>query len=299
LRKTLPATKRIRMETGTSFSGVIGKGVRHPKTRQRLGAQAPLPVAPFFFDAGGWNLREKHAVNILSAGSNRVSQTAFPSSKMKTTFARLISALLLAVTALFSSGCASALVVVKAKGKMPKRTYATGEGIVAETLPNGDLQLRVRNERKEDKADASFVLLVPRKELDLRRAQAPEKDGWRTTTLNARMHDEWQPGGTPVPVVTLPAFAWRKAFAEAAGGDTASLLVRPTRRTRGKNARPPYVEIYFADAGANGRRAIMPVGKISAPAPGYYALLPVSIGVDLVTSPVQVAIVIVALAVVK
>jgi hypothetical protein len=206
---------------------------------------------------------------------------------------------LLAVTALFSSGCASALVIMKAKGKMPERTYATGGGIVAETLPNGDLQLRVRNERKADKADASFVLLVPKEELDLRRAQAPKKDGWHTAMLNARMHDAWQPGGTPVPVAPLPAFARRKAFAEAAAGDAALLLVEPTRRTRGENARPPYVEIYFVDAGANGRRAIMPVGKISAPAPGYYALLPVSLPVDIVTSPLQVTLCIVALAMVK
>jgi hypothetical protein len=210
---------------------------------------------------------------------------------MKAKFGCIIPVLLLAGVALFSSGCASVAVVGKAKGKFPDRRFATSPRVSAETLPNGDLQLLSRKQSKQDKTAIDFILLVSSEDIVRFRAKNPPR---KFASLKASRRETWQPGGTPVPVMVLQ---YRERpqdhFVRAgAGGDDdggAMLFVSPVGKARPENERPVNVEVWYSAPNAEGRRGFARIGALPAPAPGYYALLPLSVPFDLVTSPLQVA----------
>jgi len=244
----------------------------------------------------------------------------------------LLTICMLAGACLFSSGCTTILVTQKAKGNSNDRTYAPASLVSAETLPNGDLQFTahgyLKKDRDKDSAGADYTLVVSKADLDAARKDAAgektvREEVMRETlgTIRATRTEARQPDGVALPVETLRQGANQDKILEILKGAKPVVLamIIPSEKPKNKDGteskngtenkdgtanndeaksksprRDSMVIFYSEPLSSGGRHLIVQVVALKKPAPAFYALTPVSAAIDLATSPLQIAIGIVA-----
>jgi hypothetical protein len=194
-------------------------------------------------------------------------------------FTRVIS-IFLFVSAFLFSGCTS-VVIRTARGKVADTSFIPSAVLLAETLPNGDLQLFTKGNMRKDGKEADFALVISVKELDATRAKSIKSIGQTRgpAWLRATRNDARLPGGVPVPVEMLAD--WRNI--RAGGGPV--VQVATLEHSENKKPSRDRCVIYYTEPLADRREMVARVFVSKKPAPAYYALLPVAIAGDIGAVP--------------